>query len=74
MPKTIRMVLRLSRVHRAQRLPEGTALSVTDVAMRCGFESSQYFATVFHGKTGQTPSRWRADQTKHVRSRTVDSP
>lgn len=45
------------RVDLASRLlldhPE---LSVTDVAYRCGFNSSQYFATVFRTATGLSPS------------------
>ena len=34
-------------------------LSITDVAFRCGFESSQYFATVFKKKTDISPSQYR---------------
>jgi AraC family L-rhamnose operon regulatory protein RhaS len=33
--------------------------TVLDVALDCGFESSQYFATVFRKKTGSTPSQFR---------------
>ncbi|MEN6458309.1 MAG: AraC family transcriptional regulator [Thermoguttaceae bacterium] len=34
--------------------------SVTDVAMDCGFASSQYFATLFRGRFGVTPRDHRA--------------
>lgn len=34
--------------------------SVTDIAMRCGFSTSQYFATTFKRLVGQTPSAYRA--------------
>lgn len=34
-------------------------MNVLDIAMACGFESSQYFATVFKKKTGITPSEYR---------------
>ena len=34
-------------------------LSVTDVALRVGFGSSQYFATVFRGHLGCTPREFR---------------
>jgi AraC family L-rhamnose operon regulatory protein RhaS len=35
--------------------------SITDVALSCGFNSSQYFATLFRQKTGQTPRAFRRD-------------
>ena len=34
-------------------------LSITDIAFRCGFQSSQYFARVFHQFHGCTPSEYR---------------
>lgn len=34
-------------------------LSITDAAFTCGFQSSQYFATVFRQRLGQTPRAWR---------------
>jgi AraC-like DNA-binding protein len=34
--------------------------SVTDVALACGFSSSQYFATLFRGRFGATPRTFRA--------------
>ena len=34
-------------------------LSITDIAFRCGFESSQYFATVFKKKADISPSQYR---------------
>ncbi|MDR1280684.1 MAG: AraC family transcriptional regulator [Opitutaceae bacterium] len=37
--------------------------TVTDVAYRLGFSSSQYFATVFRRHTGQPPGDWRKQQT-----------
>ena len=35
------------------------ALNITEIAFACGFQSSQYFATVFHRQTGQTPKEFR---------------
>ena len=35
--------------------------SVTDVALACGFTSSQYFATLFRRHFGSTPRAFRAD-------------
>jgi len=42
-----------------QALAKQPALSITDVALGCGFQTTQYFATVFHTKTGLSPSAWR---------------
>lgn len=47
------------RLTRARELLERTSLSVTEIAFSCGFEQSQYFATVFRRKLGVTPSAWR---------------
>ncbi|AQT69282.1 Melibiose operon regulatory protein [Anaerohalosphaera lusitana] len=38
--------------------------SVTDIAFSCGFESSQYFATVFKKKTGISPTQYRKVETE----------
>ena len=48
------------RVQRAVRLlKEQPALNVMEVARNCGFQSSQYFATVFRQQTGQSPREFR---------------
>jgi AraC family L-rhamnose operon regulatory protein RhaS len=48
------------RVEAASRLlldqPE---MNITDVAFSCGFNSSQYFATVFQAHQGCSPSEFR---------------
>jgi AraC-like DNA-binding protein len=55
-------VLTHLRVRAAQRmLQDDAALSVSDVAYACGFESSQYFATVFRRHTGRSPSAYRSE-------------
>ena len=43
----------------ARLLAERSALSVTEVAYACGFNSSQYFASVFRVYSGCTPSEYR---------------
>jgi AraC-like DNA-binding protein len=49
------------RIEAAKRLLAGRAdMSITDVALSCGFQSSQYFATVFRQRTGHTPRDFRA--------------
>ena len=49
----------MHRVGRAKRLLWHPEYSVTDVAMQCGFSSSQYFCRVFRRMVGQTPAQYR---------------
>jgi AraC family L-rhamnose operon regulatory protein RhaS len=52
-----------ARIDAAARLltldPES---SVTDIAFRCGFQSSQYFSNVFRKQHGHSPSYHRSRQ------------
>ncbi|MCX7424157.1 MAG: AraC family transcriptional regulator [Planctomycetia bacterium] len=45
----------------AKLLVDEPALSVTDVALACGYSSSQYFAAVFRAHLGATPRAYRED-------------
>lgn len=47
------------RVERASRLLADTELSLTDIYVKCGFESANYFTRVFRKLTGDTPSDYR---------------
>lgn len=47
------------RIARAKALLQESDMSITEAAMRLGFNTSQYFATVFKRYTGQTPSEYR---------------
>jgi len=47
------------RVERARELLTRTRRSITDIALSCGFSSSQHFATVFKGQEGCTPTEFR---------------
>ncbi len=47
------------RIDRAKRLLRGGELSVTEVAHRLEFSTSQYFATTFHRYTAMTPRAYR---------------
>jgi AraC-like DNA-binding protein len=44
------------KIEKSQQLLASGRYSVTDVAMKMGFSSSQYYATVFKRYTGQSPS------------------
>jgi len=43
----------------ARLLREQPNLSIIDIALACGFSTSQYFATTFRQLKGQTPRQWR---------------
>ena len=43
----------------AKLLRSSQGHSITDIAFECGFQSSQYFATVFRRETGRTPGAFR---------------
>lgn len=47
------------RTARARELLITTEHSVTDIALECGFSSSQYFSDVFRRFTGSTATRYR---------------
>jgi AraC family L-rhamnose operon regulatory protein RhaS len=48
-------------------------MNILEIALACGFESSQYFATVFRKKTGQTPSQFRENAEAQEISKTAVS-
>ena len=50
------------RIDRARDMLRDRSLSMTEVALACGFASSQHFATTFRSRTGTTPSAFRRDQ------------
>lgn len=47
------------RVRQASRLLVETDLPVTEIALRCGFESPSYFSLTFRRLTGRTPRDYR---------------
>ncbi|MDQ8196071.1 AraC family transcriptional regulator [Coraliomargarita sp. SDUM461004] len=47
------------RVARARNLLRNSENTITEIALSCGFSSSQYFANVFRRCVGQTPSAYR---------------
>ncbi|MCP4375368.1 MAG: helix-turn-helix transcriptional regulator [bacterium] len=52
-------LLRRIRVRRAENLLRKTDMSVTSIAMNCGFSTSQLFARTFKQYTNHTPSEYR---------------
>ena len=55
-PHQYRIQIKLGR---ARTLLSETALTVKEVAFRCGFESEHYFSRLFKRKTGVAPREWR---------------
>jgi AraC family L-rhamnose operon regulatory protein RhaS len=59
------------RTQRAQALLQHTDQPITDIAFNCGFQTSQYFATVFRSFTGQSPQDYRR-QKKAAQTRAIE--
>jgi transcriptional regulator GlxA family with amidase domain len=53
--------LRRARIQRARELLVRTNRSITEIALDCGFSSSQHFADCFKEYTGAQPSRFRRE-------------
>lgn len=49
------------RVRCAKKLLEATDLTITDIALRCGFNSNSYFTKLFHRSCGKTPNAYRKE-------------
>ena len=49
------------RIQAAKKLLETTSLTVTDIALRCGFNSNSYFTKQFHKLCGKTPAAYRRE-------------
>ncbi len=47
------------RISKALQLLDETSLKVTEISERCGFDDSNYFATVFKKTVGMTPTLYR---------------
>ncbi|MBN2223095.1 MAG: helix-turn-helix transcriptional regulator [Deltaproteobacteria bacterium] len=60
--KSIGTYVRELRINLAERLLTQTALPVTQIAFRCGYEDSSHFSRVFKTLTKSSPLRWRSDQ------------
>ncbi|MBQ3529704.1 MAG: helix-turn-helix transcriptional regulator [Oscillospiraceae bacterium] len=49
------------RVQVAKKLLETTSLSITEIALRCGFNSNSYFTKIFRRSCGKTPNAYRKE-------------
>lgn len=51
--------IREMRIALAKRLLAGTDQPISDVVVKCGFDSASYFAKIFKQSTGKTPTEYR---------------
>ena len=58
------------RIQVAKKLLETTDHSITEIALRCGFNSNSYFTKIFHRTCGKTPNAYRA-ALKDLRKNTL---
>lgn len=56
------------RVQMAKKLLETSDLSITDIALSCGFNSNSYFTKIFHRSCGKTPNAYRKELEKFNQS------
>ena len=49
------------RIRVSKKMLEGTDLSITDIALRCGFNSNSYYTKQFHRICGKTPNAYRKE-------------
>ncbi len=59
------------RARMAEKLLRDERLSITDVAIRLGYDDSNYFSTIYKRITGVSPRRRRADQYQVRTDRTA---
>jgi len=47
------------RINQARRLLTDTSISITDIALACGFSHQEHLTRIFHRETGATPAAYR---------------
>ncbi|MDR7148751.1 AraC family transcriptional regulator [Hydrogenophaga palleronii] len=61
--ETVAATVRRVRLHRASGYLAQTALTVTEIARRCGYPNAQSFTRAFRQRFGQSPQAWRDTRT-----------
>lgn len=62
---TFKQFLTNRRIHHARNLLINTSLSVSDISIKCGFNSSTYFIDCFKKSIGMTPRAFREQIPQH---------
>lgn len=57
--------IRASRMLYARQLLSETTLPISEIYVKCGFESANYFSRVFRQDVGVTPTEYRENTTKN---------
>lgn len=52
------------RVAKSCEMLKKTTISINEISMQCGFQNPSYFANVFQKLTGQTPRKYRTQNTE----------
>lgn len=64
--------VQLRRCEKARSLMEEDRLTLSEIALACGFTSQSHFTTVFKRLEGITPGRWRGRNIQDPRSADAD--
>jgi len=56
------------RIGKAGELLRGTNMSITEIAMACGFQNHSYFSQVFQNECGMTPREYRVRSNSNAES------
>ena len=60
------------RIDRSLRMLTGSKKSITEIAMDCGFSTSQYFSSVFRKYSGVSPTDYRKQSNSFDQVRNID--
>lgn len=59
------LYIRRRRIVKACELLKETSLAISEIYVKCGIESANYFSRVFKAEMGMTPTAYRRHQQKH---------
>ena len=57
--------IRSRRIFKAVQLLKNTELPISEIYIKCGFESANYFTRVFHKQLGMTPTQYRIQENNN---------
>ena len=57
--------IRSRRILKAVQLLKNTELPISEIYIKCGFESANYFTRVFHKQLGMTPTQYRKQENNN---------
>lgn len=53
------------RIAKSCEMLKSSSISINEIALQCGFQNPSYFANVFQKLTGQTPRKYRANNSQN---------